>query len=126
MTMQHDEQVRVRYQETDAMGRVHHASFITYFEIGRTELLRATGQTYRQFEEQGLMLVVTEISCEYFEPALYDDLLTVSTTTVSAKGARIEHHYRVSRGNTLLAQGRSVVACVDRNGKVRRIPPSLL
>jgi acyl-CoA thioester hydrolase len=126
MISHHDEQIRVRYQETDAMGRVHHASFITYFEIGRTELLRATGKTYRQFEEQGLMLVVTEISCEYFEPALYDDLLTVRTTTASAKGARIEHHYEVFRGETLLARGHSVVACVDRMGKVRRLPPSLL
>jgi acyl-CoA thioester hydrolase len=122
----HDEQIRVRYQETDAMGRVHHGSFITYFEIGRTELLRATGQTYRQFEEQGLMLVVAEISCEYFQPAMYDDLLTVRTTTASAKGARIEHHYEVFRGQTLLARGRSVVACVDRTGKVRRLPRSLL
>ncbi|MEX0585824.1 MAG: thioesterase family protein [Pirellulales bacterium] len=125
MITQYDEQIRVRYQETDAMGRVHHASFFTYFEIGRTELLRVTGQTYRQFEERGLMLVVTEISCRYFAPALYDDLLTVRTTTAAAKGARIEHSYIVLRGDTLLADGRSVVACVDRTGKARRLPPSL-
>ncbi len=120
--LQHDLSIRVRYQETDAMGRLHHANFFTYFELGRTELLRSAGISYREVEELGLFLVVSDISCQYFLPASYDDLLTLRTTTVSARGARIEHSYQVLRGDQLLARGRSVVACVDREGRVRRLP----
>ncbi len=119
---QHELEIRVRYQETDAMGRLHHANFFTYFELGRTELLRAAGRSYREVEALGLFLVVTEISCEYFLPASYDDLLTLRTTTVSARGARIEHQYEVLREGVVLARGRSVVACVDGNGRARRLP----
>lgn len=104
------------------MGRLHHANFFTYFELGRTELLRASGRTYREVEEEGLYLVVAEISCQYLAAAVYDDLLTLRTVVVSAKGARIEHRYEVYRGLELLATGRSVVAAVDKQGRVRRLP----
>jgi acyl-CoA thioester hydrolase len=126
MLRQHDVQIRVRYQETDGQGRLHHANYFTYFELGRTELLRAAGMSYRQVEDAGLMLVVVEIGCEYFLPASFDDLLTVRTIVVRAKGARIEHQYEVFRDGELLARGRSVVACVDRTGKSKRIPDWLL
>ncbi|HEV2968693.1 MAG TPA: thioesterase family protein [Pirellulales bacterium] len=125
MLTQHDLQIRVRYQETDAMGRLHHANYLTYFELGRTELLRAAGLNYRQVEEQGLFLVVSEITCRYLRPANYDDLLTLRTTVLSARGARIEHDYQLFRGTELLATGRSIVACVDRQGTVRRLPEYL-
>ena len=120
--LEHDLAIRVRYQETDAMGRLHHANFFTYFELGRTELLRSAGISYREVEELGLFLVVSDISCQYFLPASYDDLLTLRTTTVSARGARIEHTYQVLRDDQLLARGHSIVACVDREGRVRRLP----
>jgi acyl-CoA thioester hydrolase len=122
MLVQHDLQIRVRYQETDAMGRLHHANYATYFELGRTELLRAAGFSYRQVEELGLYLVVSEICCKYLRPASYDDVLTLRTTTVSARGARIEHEYQLFRGTELLATGSSKIACVDRQGNVRRLP----
>jgi acyl-CoA thioester hydrolase len=125
MLTQHDLQIRVRYQETDAMGRLHHANYLTYFELGRTELLRAAGHNYRQVEEQGLFLVVSEMTCRYLRPANYDDLLTLRTTVLSARGARIEHEYQLYRGTELLATGRSTVACVDRQGNVKRLPEHL-
>ncbi len=115
-------EIRVRYQETDAMGRLHHANYINYFEIGRIELMRAAGHSYRQCEEQGIYLVVAEISCQYFLPAVFDDLLTLRTTTVRAKGARIEHHYELRHDDDLLATGRSLIACVSAEGKPRRLP----
>lgn len=121
----HEIEIRVRYQETDGQGRVHHANFITYFEEGRTELLRASGQTYRQFEEEGLMLVVAELNVEYFRPARYDDLLRVRTECTAIRGARIEHVYEVFHGEDLLVRGRSTVACIDREGRPRRVPRSL-
>ena len=122
----HEIEVRVRYQETDGQGRLHHANYINYFEVGRVELLRASGRSYRQLEQQGLFLVVAEVSCRYFAPAQYDDMLRLRTTTARAKGARIEHHYELFRDDDLLADGRTVVACVDRAGKVRRLPEWLI
>jgi acyl-CoA thioester hydrolase len=126
MLTQHDLEIRVRYQETDGQGRLHHANYLTYFEVGRTELLRAAGYTYREIEEQGIFLVVAEMQCRYYLPAQYDDVLTLRTTTVRAKGARVEHEYRLSRGDDLLAEGRSIVACVDSRGRVRRLPDWLV
>lgn len=122
MNPQHDLQIRVRYQETDAMGRLHHANYATYFELGRTESLRSEGYTYREIEEQGIFLVVSELTCRYLRPANYDDLLTLRTTMVSARGARIEHEYQLFRGTLLLATGRTTVACVDKLGNVKRLP----
>src|SRR5690606_33107467 len=98
--------IRVRYQETDAQARVHHANYITYFEVVRTEMLRDLGFSYREMEESGLYLVVAEAECKYRGPAFFDDLLCVSVITVKAKGVRIENHYEVKRDGELLATGR--------------------
>jgi acyl-CoA thioester hydrolase len=122
----HDTEIRVRYQETDGQQRVHHANFLTYFEIGRTEMLRGRGATYRQFEEAGLFLVVSEASCTYRAAAEYDDLLVVRTYVEKVGGASIEHAYEVIRDKTIIASGRTVVVCVDREGRVRRLPDWLL
>ncbi len=126
MITEHEIEIRVRYQETDGQGRLHHANFFTYFELGRTELLRAAGYTYRQIEEEGWMLVVSEITCKYHLPANYDDLLRLRTTVVEARGARVVNQYHVFRGEVLVAEGRSVVACVSREGRATRLPKSLL
>jgi acyl-CoA thioester hydrolase len=80
------------------------------------------GRSYREVEAEGYYLVVAEISVRYLLPAQYDDLLTLRTSVVRARGARIEHDYQIFRGLELLATGRSVVACVDRQGQVRRLP----
>lgn len=126
MLTEHEIEIRVRYQETDAQGRLHHANFFTYFEMGRTELLRAAGITYRQIEQEGWMLVVSEISCKYLLPASYDDLLRLRTSIVRTRAASVVNEYHVFRGETLLAQGRSVLACIDREGRLQRLPDVLL
>lgn len=125
MVRQHEMEIRVRYQETDGQGRVHHANYFSYFEMGRIELLRAAGVSYKELEAQGYMLVVAEISCQYFLPADYDDVLRLRTTTERAKGVRVTHLYELFRGEELLAKGRSVVACVRPDGKVQRLPDHL-
>jgi acyl-CoA thioester hydrolase len=124
--MHHDIEIRVRYQETDGQGRVHHANYLTWFELGRVELLRAAGHSYRELEEAGIYLVVAEVAVQYHLPALFDDVLTLRTTTVKAKGARIEHRYQVFRGQELLAEGTTTVACINRSGRVSRLPAWLL
>ena len=126
MLTEHEIEIRVRYQETDGQGRLHNANYFTYFELGRTELLRAAGYTYRQIESEGWMLVVAEISCKYYQPAIYDDLLRLLTTVVETRGARVVNTYHVFRGETLLAEGRSVVACIKPDGRIARLPKRLL
>lgn len=117
-----DVEIRVRYQETDAMGVLHHANYVTYFEIGRTELLRSTGISYKQLEDEGLLMVIVRIGIRYRRPAKYDDLLTLRTKTVRASGAKIDHTYQLFRGDELICEGESTLACVDRQGKVQRVP----
>jgi acyl-CoA thioester hydrolase len=122
MVYQHEIQIRVRYSETDAMGRLHHANYLNYFEMGRTEQLRSLGQTYREFEESGMLLVITKIAVQYRAAARYDDLLRLVTRTVRATTARIDHQYELFREQELISTASSTLACVDRDGQVQRLP----
>jgi acyl-CoA thioester hydrolase len=122
MLSQHEIEIRVRYQETDAMGVLHHANYLTYFEMGRTELLRANGRSYRDVEADGVFMVIVKIDVRYKRPARYDDVLTLRTTTTRVTAAKIEHEYLLSRGDETIAEGSSTLACVDRQGVVQRVP----
>ena len=104
------------------MGLLHHANYFTYFEIGRTELLRAGGGNYRKMEEEGLLVVVVNAECRYRRPARYDDVLRIRTTVARITPARIEHEYQVSRDGESLATGRVTLAIVNRQGEVCRVP----
>jgi acyl-CoA thioester hydrolase len=115
-------ELRVRYQETDGMGFLHHANYLTYFEVGRTELLRAAGQDYRSIEEAGTLMVVVRMECRYHRPARYDDVLRLLTTCTRITAAKIEHAYELWREATLLATASSTLACVNREGVVQRVP----
>lgn len=125
MPRTHEIELRVRYADTDAMGFLHHANYFDYFEVGRTELFRAAGGDYRAMEEAGLFLVVVELNCKYKQPARYDDLLRLRTTLVDVTPAKLIHEYELLRGDELLATARSVLACVDRAGRVQRISDDL-
>jgi acyl-CoA thioester hydrolase len=122
MSQQHEIEIRVRYQETDAQGRVHHANYITYFELGRTELLRSQGLSYRRLEEEGFFLVVADLQIRYLSGAQYDDLLRLVTRTVRLKAATVEHEYEIYRGEELVVKARSRLGCINAEGKVTRIP----
>ena len=117
-------QVTVRYAETDMMGIVYHGSYLPWFEIGRTTLLKEHGLPYRQLETDGFFLPVLEISVKYVRPALYDDVLTIVTTMTEKPTLRIRLSYEVLRGETLLATGQTVHAFIDRQGRPVR-PPAL-
>ena len=125
MLRQHDCQIRVRYSETDAMGFLHHSNYFSYFEIGRTELFRAQGGDYRKMEEDGLFFVVAKVSCRFHSPARYDDLLTLRTKLAKVSLAKLQHQYELFHDDQLLATAESVLACVDRDGSVQRIPDVL-
>lgn len=122
MLPEHEIQIRVRYSETDAMGYLHHGHYFSYFEMGRTELLRAQGGNYRAMEEGGLYMVVVNLECRYRKPARYDDLLTLKTRIARVTPAKLEHAYQLYRDGELLTEARSTLACVDRHGVVQRIP----
>lgn len=117
--------IRVRYAETDRMGLLHHANYLVYFEQGRTELLRSQGLAYKDFEDQGYLLVLTKAEIRYRGPARYDDVLIVRTSVVRMTSVRIDHRYEVFRDGTLLAEGTTTLACVDRQGRVQALPEIL-
>lgn len=108
------------------MGLLHHSNYLCYFEMGRTELFRAQGGCYRKMEELGLYFVVARITVKYRRPAAYDELLSLNTRITRQTPAKLEHHYELSRDSELLAVADSVIACVDRNGEVQRIPDDLI
>lgn len=119
-------EIRVRYAETDRMGLLHHANYLVYFEMGRTEFLRKRGLSYRELEDAGHLLVIVEINCKYKRPVFYDDLLTLTTVIEKVSHVKIVHRYELKRDSLLLAEGHSVLACVDRDGRPQGLPEVLL
>ena len=117
-------EIRVRYCECDPMGVVHHTVYPIWFEMGRTELLRGTGRTYRDMEQAGVFLAVVRMQVAYRRPARYDDVLRLETTLTDA-GVKIEHAYELHRGEELLCTGSTTLACLDRAGKARPLPEGL-
>lgn len=126
MLPDHELEIRVRYYETDAQGFVHHANYLVYFEQARVEQLLALGHDYAELEKEGILLVVNKFSCKYLKPARFGDTLRLQIRTVRARGARVDHVYRVLRGHDLLAEAESTLACIDREGRVQRLPEFLL
>jgi acyl-CoA thioester hydrolase len=116
--------IRVRYAETDKMGVVYHANYFMWFEIGRCELLRAIGRSYREMEAEGIGLPVIEAHCEYKAPARYDDELQVKTWGKLLSPARVEFNYEIRRpaDGLLNAVGTTVHAVVDSTGRPCRLP----
>lgn len=125
MIREHSFDLVVRYYETDGQGVVHHSNYLRYFEIARIELLERVGFDYAKIEEAGVLLVVAKAVCRYKSPARYGDTLRVWVRTKRARGARIDHEYRVMVGTRLVAEGETTIACIDREGEVRRIPEEL-
>lgn len=117
-------QVEVRYAETDMMGIVYHGSYLPWFEIGRTTLLKDHGLSYRELEAAGYRLPVLEVGVKYLKPALYDDTLTIVTTMAERPVLRIQLAYEVYRGAELLATGQTMHAFIDREGRPVRPPPN--
>lgn len=118
----HHETIRVTYQETDGQRRVHHANYLNYFERGRVEMLRAAGVSYKSLEDAGRMLVVTEMNVRYQAAAEFDDVLVLTTEVIEVRKVRIRHRYEIRRGDDLIVQADSTIACVDRSGKPAKLP----
>jgi acyl-CoA thioester hydrolase len=119
--------LRVRYAETDQMGVAWHGSYFAWFEVGRTDLLRERGMTYRELEEQDLFLPVIEARAAYVRPARYDDLLEIRTRVTLHSGARVAFEYEVHTAGhaSALATGFTAHAAIDGRGRPRRLPTEL-
>lgn len=120
----HRIEVVPRYAETDKAGVVHHSVYPVWFEMGRTELLRANGVAYKDLEAEGIFFVVAELHINYRRPALYDETLRLETTCSNVTPGKVEHTYRLTHSSdgSLLAEARTILACVNAEGRVRRIP----
>jgi len=95
----HQHVLRVHYKETDQMAVVHHANYVSWFEIGRTEMMRDLGIAYRDMEALGLLLPVLDIKIEYHAPARYDDCIAVYTKLTDYSAVRLQYHYDIRRIN---------------------------
>ncbi len=120
--------IRVRYAETDQMGVVHHAAYLPWLEVARTEYLRQRGLPYKTLEEQGISMPVLKVEVEYLKPALYDDQLSITAKLEAASAVRFQFAYEVRRdgGKTLLCRGRTFHAATGRDGRPKRVPEEIM
>jgi len=123
-----DVDIRVRYAETDQMGVAYYSNYLIWFEVGRTELCRNKGFRYKDLEELGYRLVVTEVYCKYRNSARYDEIVTVRTHLKEINKRRITFGYQILRkeGEELIAEGETCHICVDSNGKTKSLPEKFL
>lgn len=113
----------VRYAETDAMGIVHHASYIVYFEEGRSHYARQRGSDYADFERSGHYLAVAEVNARYIKPARYGDRLTIRCWIEDMKSRGLTFSYEiVNTTGELCVTGSSKHICITHNGEVARLP----
>jgi acyl-CoA thioester hydrolase len=123
----HVTQTRVRYKDTDRMGVVYYGNYLTFFEIGRAEYMRALGYPYAELEGKGSALAVIEASAKYHANVGYDEIITVKTTVTDIGRVRLRFDYEIfSEDNTLLVTGFTVHACVNHYRKPSRIPEVLV
>ncbi len=113
---------RVIYGDTDQMGVVYYANYLTFFERGRCEFLRESAFDYGALERDGFFLPVVDAAVRYGQPARFDDLVTIETTLTEVRRTTVSFAYRVLRGDVVLASGTTRHACVNREGRPVRLP----
>lgn len=127
MTHQNSFSFRVRYSETDQMGVVYHGNYAQYLEMGRVEWLRSIGFSYKQMENDGIMLPVISLQIDFKKSATYDDLITVTTSLTKLPMVRIEFDYEIkNEEGELLVTANTVLAFIDMKTKRPTKCPSLI
>ena len=115
-------QLRVRFCETDAMGVVHHASYLAYLEETRVEYLRALGRPYDRLRAEGMEFPVVEAALQYRRPLRFDDAVDIALMVASASGATFQMSYLVGCTGVTSATGVTVHGVLDRQGRAARVP----
>lgn len=118
---------RVRYAETDQMGRAHHSHYLAWCELGRTALMRERGVPYGDLERRGVLLPVTRAELEYRRGARFDDVVSVETVVERVRSRAVAFRYRIARveDGALLARARTELVCTDQAGRPRRLPEAV-
>ena len=112
--IEHICKIRVRYSETDQMGYVYYGNYASYYEVARVEMLRSLGTSYREMEENGIMMPVLELKCKYIKPAYYDEELTISVKISENPQTRIKFHYEIfNEKEELINIGETTLVFVD-------------
>lgn len=118
--------IRVRYAETDMMGVVHHATYPVWFEVGRTDLMRALGLPYTEIEARGYYLMLSGLNVEYRRAARYDNDLTVTTRISALRSRTVTFTYEVRRGEELVATGETRHIATDKAYRPARMPDDVI
>jgi acyl-CoA thioester hydrolase len=119
-----ESRLRVRYAETDQMGVVYHSNYFIWFEVGRVELMRQLGVSYRDMEQEGCLIAVADAHCRYKSPARYDDELIVRTHLKKVRESLVHFSYELLRSgeDALLAEGDTTHIVIDRQMNVVPLP----
>lgn len=119
---------RVIYGDTDNMGVAYHANYLRWFEMGRTEMMRALGLTYKEIEARGVYLPVSEVHCKFKSPAQYDDILVIETALDPNIKAGVKFNYTIlsEDDGKILARGYTKHPCLNGEGRVVRPPEFIM
>ncbi len=114
--LEHVTKIRVRYGETDQMGYVYYGNYAEFYEVGRVEMLRSLGMTYREMEKDGVMMPVLEMKCKYLKPALYDEEITIKVIMEQMPGVKIHFRYELfNEKQELINIGETLLAFINMN-----------
>ena len=120
----HSTEYRIRYAETDKMGYCYYGNYPTFLEVGRVELFRALGISYKSLEENGVLLPVLDLNIKYLAPALYDDLIRVDTSLIRLDGVRLFFDYSIyNETDILLVKASTTLVFVDDKNRKPIAPP---
>ena len=124
----HLTEIRVRYGETDRMGFCYYGNYAQFLEVARVELLRSQGISYKELEDEGILLPVRNFSIKYIAPSRYDDLLSIQTEITNIKGSRIEFNYEIrNQKNVLIATAYTELVFINSNSlKPTNAPDEIL
>jgi len=118
----HSTKLRVRYAETDQMGYMYYGNYAQFYEVGRVEMLRSLGMTYRSMEESGIMMPVLDLKCKFIKPALYDEEITIKVTMEKMPSVRIHFAYELfNESQELINLGETTLVFID----IKRNKPCL-
>jgi len=119
--------IRVRYGETDKMGYVYYGCYPQYYEVGRTEMIRSLGITYKSLEETGIMMPVVSLNIKYHKSAFYDELLTIRTIVKERPTVKIQFFYEIyNENNELINEGDTTLVFVNQETRRPCKTPSIL
>jgi len=119
----HTTKIRVRYADTDQMGFMYYGNYAEFYEVGRVEMLRSLGMTYKSMEESGIIMPVTELKCKYIKPALYDEEIAVKVFIDKMPSVRIHFRYELfNQGNELINLGETTLVFIDQKKKKPCLP----